>query len=167
MTIDPSVDNLLEGGAPGLKFPTIGTSHKGTIISAKSAQQRTIDGKPKFWDDGNPAMQLVITLQTDYRDAGPGDDGLRRLFANGGKLAAIRTALKGRKLEAGGELAIQYSGDGEPKPGKNAPKLYQAAYRPPAVNNVDALLGAPTAANLPTSFPDPAPKGEPFDPFAD
>ena len=171
MTIDNSVDALLQGGGSALKFPTIGTSHRGTVISATTRQAIDFVTKaPKTFKDGSPIMELVVTLQTDQRDDDQ-DDGVRRLFCNRRMLDAIRTALKGRKLEAGGELAIQYHADGKPEAaGLTPPKLFQAAYRPPApvAPTADALLATPApAAQLPRDFPDPTPPAPAFDPFLD
>lgn len=145
MTIDSSATDLLEGGGTSFKFQTVGDIAKGAVVSATAVQQKDFTtGKPKFWDDGNPMMQLVITLQTDERDADDAtDDGTRRIFAKGEMLSAIRVALAGRKLEEGGVLAVQYTGDGEPKQrGFNPPKLYRAQYEAPSgvSADVDSLI---------------------------
>ena len=68
----PSADEFLMGGggAPTAKFPTIGTSVGGRITEKPFVQQqRDIDsGEPKFWNDGKPMMQLVVTVQTNQSD---------------------------------------------------------------------------------------------------
>jgi hypothetical protein len=143
---------LMSGGAPAAKFPTIGTAVKGTVITAEVNQQTDFQSqKPKFYDDGKPMMQLVVTLQTDERDPeNSDDDGTRRLFVRGQMLSAVRQAVKvsGGKLEPGGTLAVQYVSDkASDKPGRSPAKMYEAAYKPGAPASVDALLGnTPQAA---------------------
>lgn len=148
MSIDPNDFLLGGGGAPAAKFPTIGTVIKGTVLNSEVAQQ--IDfatQKPKFYDDGNPAMQVVITVQTDDRDPSiENDDGKRRLFVRGQMREALGDALRGTgaKLEKGGTLAVQYVAD-KPSNKGNPAKQYRAQYAPPsqlAAAN-DALLDAP------------------------
>lgn len=140
-------DILMGGGAPTCSFPEIGTMWRGQVLGKEAQQQRDITtGKPKFYDDGNPMMQVVITLQTEVRDpAIEGDDGERRLFVRGAMLAAIKKAVKdvgAKTVEVGGTLAVQYTHDGEKKPGLNPPKQFTAAYKAPvAAVAVDDLLG--------------------------
>lgn len=136
------MSNDIEGflnasGAPAAKFPTIGTTVKGTVTGAEVKQQTDLDGKPKSWDDGNPRMQLVVTLATEERDPEiADDDGSRRLFIKGAMLKAVREAIKtagARTIETGGTLAVKYTGDGDaPRPGFSPPKLYVAQYKVPA-----------------------------------
>lgn len=148
-------NSLLSGGAPVAKFPEIGTVVRGTVIDATTSQQTDIEQRPRYFDNGDPMMQVVVTLQTDERDPNISeDDGSRRLFIKGQMLNAVRTALRnaGAKLEAGGRLAVQYTGDGTPKPGRTAPKLFTAQYQPPKPGTAAAndLLGAaqPSAESL-------------------
>ncbi len=149
MTVDASVEGFLSGGgAPSAKFPTPGTTVKGTVEEAAVSQQTDLDGKPKFWDDGNPRQQLVVTLNTDERDSTIDDDnGARRVFIKGQMLTALKDALKKagvKSIEVGGTLAVKYTEDGVPtKTGFNAPKLYVAQYKPPVsviTPDVDELL---------------------------
>lgn len=140
-------DFLSSGGAPAAKFPTPGTTIKGTVESAVVSQQTDIDGSLKTWDDGNPRMQIVVTLATDERDDTiENDDGSRRVFVKGQMLTAFKDALRtaGAKApEVGGTLAIQYKEDGEQKrAGFNAPKIYVAQYKGPeaATVSVDELI---------------------------
>jgi hypothetical protein len=138
---------LLSGGVPALKYETAGTTHTGKIISAEVQQQREIDsGKPKYWDDGKPQMQIKVHLQTTIRDPEiEDDDGIRADYIRGNKLKAVQAAVRKAKakLEPGGELTITYTGDGEQKTrGFNAPKLYTASYVPPGEAAVADVLDA-------------------------
>ena len=115
---------------------------KGTIEAAQLSQQTDMDGKPKTWDDGNPRMQVVVTLSTDERDSSlDDDDGTRRVFIKGQMLTALKDALKkagARNLDVGGTLAVKYVEDGQPtKAGFNAPKVYVCQYKAPAVSALD------------------------------
>jgi hypothetical protein len=130
------------------KFPVKGTTVKGTIESIVASQQTDIaTGQVKSWPDGNPMMQLVVTLSTDERDPEiADDDGQRRLYIKGQMLSAFKEALRlaRAKPEVGGTLAVQYKEDGEQKnPAWSPPKLYVAQYKAPAPGvdvGVDELL---------------------------
>lgn len=143
MSIDDSALDLLAGGGASAKFPEIGTTHKGAITALTQRQQTKFGtGELEWWDDAKtqPKMEVVITLQTDERDADDAtDDGKRVLYASGNMLKAIRTALAGRKPEAGGVLAVKYISDGTPsKPGYNPPKVYAAEYKAPSPVSAEA-----------------------------
>lgn len=150
------VNDLLAGGTkvPGAKFESIGDSVVGTIISAEARQTTDIKtGEPEVWPQGDPKMQVVITLQTDERDASiEDDDGQRRLFAKkpSAMLGAIIDALGGQRLEVGGRLAVKHTGT-EPASTKgfNDKKLYVAAYEPPKANAANDLLAGNGATEAP------------------
>ena len=142
--------DLLLGGAPAAKFPTVGTVIKGKVIGQKKQQSKDMaTGEVKLWDDGSPIWEIVFTLQTDDRDpAIEDDDGNRRLFARGQMLKAIGQALRKAHWNSslvGGTLGVKYAKDGEPsKRGFSAPKLYQAIFEPPSgADEFDAMAGAP------------------------
>ncbi|MFB7219374.1 hypothetical protein [Streptomyces sp. NPDC056227] len=150
----PNANDFLMGGggAPSASFPTPGTKIGGTITEQPTVQQqRDLDGKPKFWDDGNPQMQLVVTIQTEQRDPSiEDDDGRRRLFVKGQMKNAVADAVRAAGapgLQVGGTLDVAYTHDGVPKRGFNAPKQYAARYTPVAANllNSGATQGAPVA----------------------
>jgi hypothetical protein len=144
MTINVE-DFLSGGGAASAKFPTPGTTVKGTIESAVVQQQTDFaTGSPKTWDDGNPMLQLVVTLATDERDDSiDNDDGTRRVFIKGQMRSAVAEAVKlagAKAVERGATLAIQYKGDGTAsKAGFNPPKVYHAQYRSPADKVAEAF----------------------------
>lgn len=148
------------GGAPSASFPVIGTVWRGTILKSEVRQQSEPDGTLKTWPDGNPMMQIVITIQTEERDAAiDDDDGKRRLFVKGQMQEAVRDAViaSGAKgLELGGTIAVAYIADGVPKQrGFSAPKQYRAEYAPPSPTAAtNALLGG--APTTPAPAPQPA-----------
>ena len=152
-TTDPN-DLLLGSGLPSAKFPVIGTVVKGVVEHSEVSQQTDINGTRLTWDNGDPRMQVVITLATDERDpAVDDDDGRRKLYVKAQMQKAIGDALRtaGVKLEVGGVLAVQYESDAPPKKvGHNGAKQYRAQYQPPsAATAANDLLGAePVAAGV-------------------
>ena len=139
-TTTPVNDFLMGGGgAPTATFKDapIGRKYVGKIIDSTVTQQTDMkNNEPKFWKDGNPMMQAVITIQTDERNLDiEDDDGQRRLFVKGEMQKAVRDAVReagASGLELGGMLAVMYIGDGTPPSvGMNAPKLYKAQYKAP------------------------------------
>jgi hypothetical protein len=144
-------DFLMGGGAASAKFPTVGTIVKGKITASEVTQQTDFStGKPKFYDDGKPMNQIVVTLATDERDSSvEDDDGSRKLYVRGQMLAAVRDAVKetGSKLDIGGTLAVQYIED-KPSSKGFPQKIYKAQYKAPdptAASN-DLLGGSEPAA---------------------
>lgn len=149
------LDDLFAGsGAPAIKFTSVGDSVSGIITDAEVRQQRDYDSnEPKFWDDGKPMMEVILTITTSLRDSSiEDDDGTRRVFCRGQMLTAMRDAVrkaKARKPEVGGKVTITHSGLGEAKKrGFNPPKLFTVAYEPPTAVQMDAMFaeGEPTPA---------------------
>lgn len=170
-------DLLMGGGLASAKFPTIGTSITGRLVRNPEARQQTHieTGEPLTFANGDPRMQIVVSLATDERDPdNEDDDGERALYIKGNMLAAVRDAVRkagAKGLEVGGTLTVTYVGDGERKNRAfNAPKLYAAVYVLPSAQAANETLmstsapqqqwptvaqpGAPTAAT-----PPPAPAG--------
>lgn len=155
----PSADDfLMGGGVTSAKFPTIGTTVAGRITERPTVEQQRdyTTGELKFWDDGKPQMQMVVTLATAERDpANPDDDGARRIYVKGQMKNAVAQAVRAsgaRGLEVGGVLSVTYSGDGERKnPRFNAPKNFTAVYTPAAT----AELNTPDPAQ---AYAAPAPQ---------
>ncbi|HEU0067824.1 MAG TPA: hypothetical protein VFQ26_01005 [Nitrospiraceae bacterium] len=136
-------DFLFSGGAKSFPFENIGDVVRGTITHMEKRQQTGLeDNKPLFWDDGSPRMLAVFTLQTALRDD-PDDDGLRSIYAKGGRYEiaegegmsmkdaiaqAVRDA-KAKTVELGDELAVGFTGRAKAKKGYTAAKLYAASFR--------------------------------------
>ena len=135
--------DLLLGGAPAAKFPTVGTVVKGKVLSQKKQQSRDMaTGDFKTWDNGDPMYEIVFTLATEERDPQvEDDDGTRRLFARGQMLNAIGQALRKAQWKntlVGGTLGVKYDHDGEAKTrGFSPPKVYVARFEAP--DPADAL----------------------------
>lgn len=114
-------------------------------------------GAQKFWPDGNPVMNVWVTLQTDVRDPNvERDDGRRVLVLDSkNKLEAVQRAVgeSGSSFLKGGRLDIEwYGNDPNGKNPDNPPKLYRARYQPPSL---DGLLsnGQPQAQAAPPTPP--------------
>lgn len=128
---------LMGGGAKSAKFDEEGDKVVGTILDMQVKQQTDIkDGTPLVWPDGNPKMQLVVTLQTDARDDDD-DDGQRTLYVKGQMQRAVQDAVRkagARGLAEGGRLGVQFVDTAEPKQrGFNGAKQYAAKYEAPQV----------------------------------
>ena len=142
-------DLLMSGGVPWASFQAIGDSVSGPLTGEPTTQQaRDFDsGALKFWDDGEPIMEIVYVLATGQVDPLVDDDnGDRKVVLNSAhKKAAVRAAVKAagaKGVHTGGVLTLTYSGQDDPKKkGSQGAKQFQATYVPPA----DALLNAPAA----------------------
>jgi len=139
MSLDVANRQLMGSGKPSISWANaeVGTTVKGTILDADVTQQTDFKSRePKTWPDGQPMMQVVITLQTELRDPSViDDDGQRRLFVDGKRITeAVRDACRAanvKGLDVGGTLAVKFTGLGEaPGPGLSAPKLFRAEYKP-------------------------------------
>ena len=131
--VDPNAF-LMGGGAKSATFKNIGDQVQGTILSCVTRQQTEPGGKAKFYEDGNPMMQLVITLLTNEQED-EDDDGLRAVYVKGQLRAALRAAvLKSGEhgIAEGGELVVRFASEVPPKTkGFSAAKHYKVGYRPP------------------------------------
>ena len=158
MTITQDVTDFLTGGdGRSAQFENIGDAVRGTIVAAEQRQQTDYHTKlPKTWDDGTPAMQVVITIQTELREDGQ-DDGKRLLYIKGSKKSptstagAIIVALKAAgvtTIAEGGTIAMQWiAGAGK----SGDPRQWKIAYKAPDPVAVGDLLDPEPAAPAPAS----------------
>ena len=147
-------DFLMGGGGKAFEFGAIGDTVTGVITDMKKRQQTDFQtGAPAFWNNGEPKMMLMVTLQTDIQE-NEDDEGLRNVYLRGGNftalkgkgtasLVAVKDAVKrsGKPIEVGGSLTLQFSGEGPaPAKGMNPAKLYVASYTPPSYSvDIDEL----------------------------
>jgi hypothetical protein len=149
--MDNASADFFAGGIKPAQFPQYGATVTGKITDMTQSQQTEPSkiagqpGKPKTWDDGSPAMQLVVTLATQERDDEE-DDGLRRIYIKGQMKAAMQAAIKAvgaKQLDLGGTVTVTYTHDGErTNPAFSPPKQYAVQYVPP--NASAGFLGAGT-----------------------
>ncbi len=160
---------LFGGGVPSAfgKDDPIGKTVTGQILSTQVKQQTDLQtGKPETWDNGDPKMQLVVTIQTALRDPQvTDDDGRRSLYIKGSKKAgsqsphdAVVTAVRNagaRSLEVGGTLTMRLVGT-EPSStrGFNDRKLYEAQYVAP--NPSGGFLGVEQPQQQAPAYAPPA-----------
>lgn len=155
-----SYDFLAGGGAPSAKFKSYGDTVGGVVLDEPTQQQqRNLEsGELETWPDGNPKMQLVVTVQTDLRDpAVEDDDGKRRIFIKGQMRNAVQQAViaaGARGIDKGGELHVTYTGDGERKGHLTPPKLYAARYVKPSNIPAAGPADAPAQALPPGVTPE-------------
>lgn len=126
----------------------------GTIVDTTQRQQTDFQTKaPKCWDNGDPMMQLVVTIATDLREDSE-DDGQRAFYLKGGSKrenttqGAVARAVReagASGLEIGGKLEMACVGT-EPSTRGNPRKLWSARYAKPTVPAGNDPFGAPTAA---------------------
>lgn len=123
----PTVEDMLRGGSRSAKFPDTGDKCEGIVLGVASEQQTDFHTKaPKFWDDGKPAMHLVVTVDTKVSE-GDDDDGSRRLYFKGRMLQALKSSLTKQAmstLSAGDHVSVEYVGDLPSKTGLAPAKLY-------------------------------------------
>lgn len=157
-TTQTASEFLMGGGVISAKFPTVGTTVGGPITRVgEPQQQRDFDsGQPKFWDNGEPMMQLPVEVATELPQESPEDDGVRCFYIKGLMLKAVREAIRNagaKGLEVGGHLAVTYARDGEPKRrGFNPPKEYTAVYTPPTAQSAQSANGF-LAGGIPNPTP--------------
>jgi len=139
--LSESVESWFEsgGGAPGFFFKgdPHGKSVRGKIVKMEKRQVLDyVTKKPRFYDDGNPIEQAVLTLQTSLRE-GPDDDGRRRVFLKNKDKANFKQALEAagaQRPELGADLTVTYAADAPPtQPGMSPSRVYVFEYVPAAV----------------------------------
>jgi hypothetical protein len=143
------------------KNDPVGYTVTGVIQSTEVRQQTDLDGNLLTWDNGDPRMQLVVTLATDLRDD-PEDDGVRAVYVKGSKSPgsksvhdAVRAAVQragAKGLEVGGTLTISFVGTEPAKTrGYSDRKLWEAQYAVPdrAAQTGDFLGTTPATVTAP------------------
>lgn len=140
------------GGSTSFSFGPQGSQPgafiDGIVVDLKEVQETNYETKkPEFWENGDPKMQLRLTLQTELRDpANTADDGKRDVYLDGYKkphpangtssrlwavLEAVRIATGGTSIQRGGRVVLQWvSGMGF----TGDPRHYIAQYAPPALD---------------------------------
>jgi hypothetical protein len=172
------------GGAPSFKFSQDGDTVQGEVVHMEARQQTDMEsGKPLFFDDGTPRMQLVVTLQTTLRgwqgvttiptdkDANGNDvprdpsrdDGKRRIYVKSKMQHALMEALRAtgsKKLNEGDNLAVRQIGtEPNPKVKNGQPVRLFAVVHQPGNPGANAFF-AGAAAQQPAA-PQPAPAPQP------
>jgi hypothetical protein len=148
----------LGGGGKSWSPENIGDTIKGTIRLVERRPQREFGtGKDLLWDDGRPRLLTYVELETDLRDDDD-DDGVRALYAKGGKnfeaaqgsgtsmevaiAEAVRAAGE-KSIEEGATLTVAYTGTAKPTTrGYQPANLFKAKYKAPVSSvSTDDLFG--------------------------
>lgn len=165
MSISTPQDWLGGGKGPAAYFKRgdqFGKELVGKIVKVETQQERTYgkDAKPKFYEDGNPVEQLVITLQTTHRDpADPKDTGLRRTFLKNRLKPALRQAIEdggAEGFEIGGLFKQTYTGE-TPNEDVTLNPSRDYTFKYTSVANLSVMGGNATPAAAPAPAPEPAP----------
>lgn len=141
---------IMGSSQPGFSFIRPGDRVIGVITDEPETRQMKVwkQGKPSdelaVWPDGSPKWQLVIPLQTQFRnwegirepDRSVPDDGRRNVYVNGKhREAALKQAIRSAGvdwLEVGGIYDETYLGDDYESKAGIKPKLGKISYTPPA-----------------------------------
>lgn len=164
------------GAIFGAKFHEVGATLSGYLLGNPVEQQANdLDtGKPKFWDNGDPAMQWIYDLKlvsetkcsehcnwcAQAKPKTDADPGTRRIYANYSQNKAIQNAIyRNDPPELYGLLTLKFKANDldKKKPGKAAPKLWEATYRIPTdaeVDEIDKFLGIGAYAPKPVVVSD-------------
>lgn len=131
---------LMGAGGRSAKFEKVGDTLIGNIARVAMRQMTEIgSGALRTWPDGNPRMQLVVTLETGWQEDEE-DDGLRNLYvaipSQMQKAIADAVRKTGEQgLAHGGKLGVKFVRVEEPKTkGFNGQKIYTASYAAPTVS---------------------------------
>ncbi|MBT2484832.1 MULTISPECIES: hypothetical protein [unclassified Microbacterium] len=146
--MNESLDDLLAGGGKTAKFETVGTRWSGVVTKAEPRQATNFDtGKPDFWDDGQPKMQAVVSIQTDER-IDETDDGVRAIYIKmwGDQKKAFRLAAQaaGGSPKPGDTFTATYIADGEKPQRGFAPKIFK--YEIQKASALDAIVNGTAPA---------------------
>ena len=95
---------------PSVKFPTVGTNYKGMVLDQDVMQQREYSpdgpGELKFWNDGKPMMQIVLTVQDAAGEAS-------KLYIKGRMMGVAKAAVRQAGLPsfvAGTRIDVTHTG---------------------------------------------------------
>lgn len=143
-----------------------GTSITGTIVNVTTMQVTDyITKQPKTWDNGDPMLQAVVTLQTSLKDDAE-DNGMRAIYIklwgqqNRALADAVRKTGRTRASEAlttGAVFTATFTSTAPSKMGSPT-KLYEYQIQPPAAAQLDnavAPASTPTADANPWHTPTP------------
>lgn len=135
MTPEQMLASIESQSSKGAKFEQPGTSISGIIENVTANQIRDFKSRqPKFFDDGQPQMQVLVTINTGVTDPMVvDDDGRRTVYIKGfglqrhAWLQALHNAglRKAAEVRPGDRFTATFTGFGEAKPGMNAPKLFE------------------------------------------
>lgn len=144
-------DLIMGTSSPAMSFKYPNDAVAGKIITEPKAVQQTVydprnpqSKELAFWPSGDPKMQVIFQIQTDFRnyegitnpDRSSPDSGTRTIYLKGKHMEkataeAIRAA-GADWLEVGGMVYYRYTGEDMTSLAGVKPKLFEVQYRRPA-----------------------------------
>src|SRR6187431_1814322 len=111
------------------KFNNTGDAITGKIVGIREQQAKEFGtGKPEFWDNGEPKLEVLFSLATDAREDAD-DDGVRTVRIKGWGIQrnALRDACQkaGRPPQVGDMMRAVYVGEDQSKKGGFPAKVYE------------------------------------------
>lgn len=166
---------IMGTSSPAMAFNYRGDKIVGKITTEPKAVQQTVYDpnnptrkEPAFWPSGDPKMQVIFQVETQWRnyeginnpDRTKPDNGVRTIYLKGKHMEratadAIRAA-GADWLEVGGMISFEYTGDDLTSKAGIKPKLFAVKYKAPDVqpqhfqqygNAAQAPAGASYGAN--------------------
>jgi hypothetical protein len=137
---------LMGSNNPGFSFLTPGDRIVGKIVAEPTMQQQKKFGTndPDFWPSGEPKMQMLVNVETSFRnyegistpDRTQPDTGARTIYVKGKHFEkACRDAIRAsgaQWLDVGGWLECVFTGLDMTSKAGSKPKLFTVRYQPPA-----------------------------------
>lgn len=137
--------------SPAMAFAYPGDAVMGQVITEPKAVQQTVydprnpqSKEPAFWPSGDPKMQVIFQIQTDFRnyegiknpDRSSPDNGARTIYLKGKHMErataeAVRAA-GADWIEVGGTIWYRFTGEDMTSLAGVKPKLFEVQYRKPA-----------------------------------
>lgn len=166
-------DSLLLGrnGPPAFKFSTFGDFVEGTLTGKDTQQKAKFNPKEPgdrsellFFKSGDPITELILTLQTDLRDATKDNDkGLRRVFVSSLVMQqalqkAVADAGIKKSLPFGTKIKITYTHETPVAGTSNSRKEYSVVVTPVADQLINAPVETRTAVQPPVAGNDLSPQ---------
>jgi hypothetical protein len=155
---------LMGAAVPSMRWDAPGVRLSGRVVHRETRLQTVFGtGEVKKWPSGDPMYQLVVHVQTTWRDPSiENDNGVRAVYIKGKLFTdAVRDAVRAAGapgVEVGGMIEIVYTGDDMTSKAPIKPKMYQVRYQaaPPQYQDHQSggYIPPGTYANLP-----PAPPG--------
>lgn len=136
-------------GVPAVKFPAVGDKVTVGIVDVQPYQQKTMQGEPKTWDNGDPKMGkrvigLVVTgknatLKDNDEDRPVVQDDLVAFYCEGSRFFTWKDALKDHGAVAVGDIMDWEFEAEEPakQKGFHPRKVYKAEIHSPTLAEME------------------------------
>lgn len=179
---------IMGTSSPAMSFNYRGDKIVGKVLTEPKAVQQTVfdprnpqSKTPAFWPSGDPKMQVIFQVETQWRnheginnpDRAKPDNGVRTIYLKGKHMEratadAVRTA-GADWIAVGGMISFEYIGDDATSVAPIKPKLFAVAYRPPAQQppqHFQAQQGYPNQGHPAQQPPRPPQQANPAEQYA-